>query len=598
MVQQNPETLLSGQNARRLTTVMAIDVCGYSALSERDERKAIQVVRLISDMLDRVTLDNNGRRFHQAGDGFLVEFQSASDNLNAALEITNLIADNTTLQSLEPTKCRIGLHAGEVNEQEGGDLLGHGVNIAARLQGEADEGGILASSNFMNLVSRDFSGRKRRRGFLALKNISEPVEAFDIEGKIHHWGRTYRRGRTFLRRNSLVLGLFVIAMAAIAFVSLMPNSDTSIALEDRVDAVLERGLEGVDGYGIDPVDSAYMRGVLRRLAKSGKPSDKASFAMLETGNIDGAIATLTDAMVDVSPQDPEYIPSLHQIGALAMNHDVERAAAVFETILLKAPDDVNAMVYLGLSNVGEARSEVLWQRALETGQLSEERALEVRIKLAFNDLLRGDHEIALQEMIAIEEDVKRLNKPYLLESFHSDRGMIYERLDRLVEAEADLLFAVDLQKRYGYDYNTERAFNVLGFIALKRSERGAIEDTDRYLSQAEQYFRLQYEVASRIAKKRGQAEALYFIGDVELQRGNLDGAERDFLRAFTIARENEFYVYEFLVRIGFAQLAKVRGDQALACSHLSDAMLTLEELGAGHIGPQTGAKIESLGCKE
>jgi class 3 adenylate cyclase len=577
---------------------MAIDVCGYSALSERDERKAIEVVKRVSEILDRNTRAYNGRRFHQAGDGFLIEFQTASDNLNAALVITEEIRSASELQALEPTVCRIGLHAGEVTEQEDGDLLGHGVNIAARLQGEADEGGILASSNFMNLVSRDFTGRRRRRGFLALKNISEPVEAFDIESATNQWGRIYRRGRTFLRRNSLVLGLFVIAMAAIAFVSLTPNSDIPIALEDRVDTVLERGLEGVDGYGIDPVDSAYMRGVLRRLANSGKPSDKASFAMLEAGNIDGAIAVLTDAMVDVSPQDPEYIPNLHQIGALAMNHDVERAAAVFETILLKDPDDANAMVYLGLSNVGEARSEALWLRALETGQLSEERALEVKIKLAFNDLLRGDHEIALQEMIAIEDDVKRINKPYLLESFHSDRGMIYERLDRLVEAEADLLFAVDLQKRYGYDYNTERAFNVLGFIALKRSERGAVRDTDRYLAQAEQYFRLQYEAASRIAKKRGQAESLYFIGDVELQRGNLDGAERDFLQAFTIAREGEFYVYEFLVRIGFAQLAKARGDQALACSHLSDAMLTLDELAAGHIGPQTRAKIDSLGCKE
>lgn len=597
-MQHSPDTLLSGKNARRLTTVMAIDVCGYSALSERDERKAIEVVKRVSEILDRNTRAYNGRRFHQAGDGFLIEFQTASDNLNAALVITEEIRSASELQALEPTVCRIGLHAGEVTEQEDGDLLGHGVNIAARLQGEADEGGILASSNFMNLVSRDFTGRRRRRGFLALKNISEPVEAFDIESATNQWGRIYRRGRTFLRRNSLVLGLFVIAMAAIAFVSLTPNSDIPIALEDRVDTVLERGLEGVDGYGIDPVDSAYMRGVLRRLANSGKPSDKASFAMLEAGNIDGAIAVLTDAMVDVSPQDPEYIPNLHQIGALAMNHDVERAAAVFETILLKDPDDANAMVYLGLSNVGEARSEALWLRALETGQLSEERALEVKIKLAFNDLLRGDHEIALQEMIAIEDDVKRINKPYLLESFHSDRGMIYERLDRLVEAEADLLFAVDLQKRYGYDYNTERAFNVLGFIALKRSERGAVRDTDRYLAQAEQYFRLQYEAASRIAKKRGQAESLYFIGDVELQRGNLDGAERDFLQAFTIAREGEFYVYEFLVRIGFAQLAKARGDQALACSHLSDAMLTLDELAAGHIGPQTRAKIDSLGCKE
>jgi tetratricopeptide (TPR) repeat protein len=254
------------------------------------------------------------------------------------------------------------------------------------------------------------------------------------------------------------------------------------------------------------------------------------------------------------------------------------------------------MVYLGLSNVGAARSEVLWTRALATGQLSEEQAVQVRIDLAFNDLIRGDFEIALEEMIAIEDDVKRLNKPYILESFHSDPGMINDRQDRLVEAEADLLFAVDLQKRHGYDYNTERAFNVLGFIALKRSASASPQNSDSFLAQAEKYFRLQYETASRIAKRRSQAEALYFLGDVELQRGNLEDAERDFMQAFTIAREGEFEVYEFLVRIGFAQLAKLRGDQVMACSHLDDAMASSEIGRTAHIGPQTSAKIRALGC--
>lgn len=597
MVQHIPETTDIKTQSRRLTSVLALDVCGYSSLSERDERRAIEVVKCVSGLLADVTQNHSGRRFHEAGDGFLVEFQSANDCLKAALEITRLIREDVSLQAPEAILCRVGLHVGEVTEQDNGDLLGHGVNVAARLQGEADEGGILASANFMNLVARDFTGQKRRRGHLALKGISQPVEAYDIEAASSHWSRLYRRGKKFVGRNSLVLGLFVVAMGAIAVVSLSPQTGESVAaLDRRVDTVLGRGLEGVDGYGIDPVDSAYMRGVLRRLAESGKPSDKASFALLETGNIDGAIKILTEAMVDVSPQDPAYIQSLHQIGALAMNHDAEQAAAIFETILLKDPNDANAMVYLGLSNVGTDRSEVLWTRALVIGELSEEQALQVRIDLAFNDLLRGDHELALEEMVVIEDDVKRLNKPYLLESFHSDRGMIYERLDRLVEAEADLLFAVDLQKRYGYDYNTERVFNVLGFIALKRSASASPQNSDSFLAQAEKYFRLQYETASRIAKRRSQAEALYFLGDVELQRGNLEDAERDFMQAFTIAREGEFEVYEFLVRIGFAQLAKLRGDQVMACSHLDDAMASSEIGRTAHIGPQTSAKIRALGC--
>lgn len=597
MVQHIPETTDIKTQSRRLTSVLALDVCGYSSLSERDERRAIEVVKCVSGLLADVTQNHSGRRFHEAGDGFLVEFQSANDCLNAALEITRLIREDVSLQAPEAILCRVGLHVGEVTEQDNGDLLGHGVNVAARLQGEADEGGILASANFMNLVARDFTGQQRRRGHLALKGISQPVEAYDIEAASSHWSRLYRRGKKFVGRNSLVLGLFVVAMGAIAVVSLSPQTgETAAALDLRVDTVLGRGLEGVDGYGIDPVDSAYMRGVLRRLAESGKPSDKASFALLETGNIDGAIEILTEAMVDVSPQDPTYIPSLHQIGALAMNHDAEQAAAIFETILLKDPNDANAMVYLGLSNVGVERSEILWKRALQTGDLSEEQTLQVKIDLAFSYVIRGQYASALEKMMALENDIQRLNKPYLSVSFHSDRGMIYERLDRLIEAEADLLFAIDLQKRHGYDTNTERAFNVLGFIALKRSAQSSGDDKDRFLAQAEQYFRLQYEAASRIAKKRSQAEALYFLGDVELQRGNLEGAERDFMQAFTIAREGEFESYEFLVKIGFAQLAKRRGDDDAACAHLKNALANTRIGRSTHIGPQTQDKIDALGC--
>ena len=599
MVQQSPDILGGKQGNRRLTTVMAIDVCGYSALSERDEQKAIQVVQRVSAILDRVTQKYKGRRFHKAGDGFLVEFQTASDNLNAALEITEDIRSDSDLQILEPTVCRIGLHAGEVTEQQDGDLLGHGVNIAARLQGEADEGGILASSNFMNLVSRDFTGRKRRRGFLALKNISEPVEAFDIEGAVGRWARLIKQGQRFLKRNSIALGLFLVAMCAIGllFHSTIRSAQMN-ELQKRVDSLLERGLQGSDGYSINPVDSAYMRGMLGRLAASGKTSDKASFAMLEAGNIDGAIAILTEAMGEISPEDSDYLTNLHQIGALAMHHDASRAAAIFETILLKDPRDADAMVFLGHSNVGVERSEVLWRRAVQTGRLSEEQRLQVKIDLAYNNLILGNPSRALEELLALEPEIKALNKTYLTESYHSDRGMILERLDRLIEAEADLLYAIDLQKKFGYDYNTERAYNVLGFIAMKRAETPRVSDRDIYLGQAEAYFRLQYEAATRIAKRRSQAEALYFLGDVELQRGNINRAERDFLQSFTISREGAFGVYEFLARVGLAQVEAIQGDRAAACGMLEDALdvRVTSERSEVDIGPRTQSRIDSIGC--
>ncbi|NWG93105.1 MAG: adenylate/guanylate cyclase domain-containing protein, partial [Parvularculaceae bacterium] len=199
---------------RRLTTVVAADICGYSRLAEASDEAAVRTVTIVRAAFERVVANRRGRIFHAAGDGFLAEFPSAADGVLAALEF---VADIRARNNLSPTSpgaaVRAGVHAGDVVEQPGGDLLGHGVNVAARLQGEAEPNGVLVSLAVVNLVRGGVDAHFSRRGPLALKNIDEPVVAFDaMEG-----GARARRAFLSILKNHRVqiAGLILLALVAV-----------------------------------------------------------------------------------------------------------------------------------------------------------------------------------------------------------------------------------------------------------------------------------------------------------------------------------------------------------------------------------------------
>lgn len=184
---------------RRLTTVVAADICGYSRLAEIDDDAAIRTVNFVRAAFERVVARRRGRLFHAAGDGFLAEFPSAGDGVLAALEFVADMKARDKLSPINPgAQVRAGVHAGDVIEQPDGDLLGHGVNIAARLQAEAEPNGVLVSLAAVNLVRDSVGAQFSRRGPLALRNIDEPVVAFDARpGKSEsNWRRLSSRLRT------------------------------------------------------------------------------------------------------------------------------------------------------------------------------------------------------------------------------------------------------------------------------------------------------------------------------------------------------------------------------------------------------------------
>ncbi len=111
---------------RKLATILAIDIAGYSRVSERDDSEAARAVSSLRRVAGEEAARHGGRIFNTAGDSTMLEFPSASSGAAAANAILN--------RKDETPKIRAGLHIGEVTELENGDLLGHGVNVAARLE--------------------------------------------------------------------------------------------------------------------------------------------------------------------------------------------------------------------------------------------------------------------------------------------------------------------------------------------------------------------------------------------------------------------------------------------------------------------------------
>ena len=130
---------------RRLVAIFAADVAGYSRLMSQDETATLQTLITHRQIMDRHITEYGGRIANTAGDSVLAEFPSAVDAVRCAAQVQDaLTRANQDVSEDRRLQFRIGVHVGDVMIR-GGDLLGDGVNIAARLEGIADPGGICIS---------------------------------------------------------------------------------------------------------------------------------------------------------------------------------------------------------------------------------------------------------------------------------------------------------------------------------------------------------------------------------------------------------------------------------------------------------------------
>jgi adenylate cyclase len=168
---------------RKIAAILVADVVGYSRLAGVDEDRTLSRLRgLRSDLIDPAIDAHHGRIVKRTGDGSIIEFRSVVDAVLCAIEVQNgMVERNIGVPVGRRIEFRIGVHLGDVVEEADGDLMGHGVNIAARLEGIGKPGAICLAEDAYRQVKGRLDLPVHDLGPTQLKNITEPIRLYSLQ---------------------------------------------------------------------------------------------------------------------------------------------------------------------------------------------------------------------------------------------------------------------------------------------------------------------------------------------------------------------------------------------------------------------------------
>lgn len=184
---------MSSSVQRKLTTILAADADGYSRVMEADEVGTLSALRAARSVFTRFIERHHGRIANTAGDGLIAEFPSVVEAVQCAIEVQRELAAD----GQNGLRFRIGVHLGDVLV-DGDDLLGEGVNLAARLQSMAEPGGILISQQVYDQVQKKLTVGFEYLGEKRPKNFEESVAVYSVApaGEGDAQSRATRHART------------------------------------------------------------------------------------------------------------------------------------------------------------------------------------------------------------------------------------------------------------------------------------------------------------------------------------------------------------------------------------------------------------------
>ena len=168
---------------RKIAAILVSDVVGYSRLAGADEDRTLARLRALrSDLIDPTISVHHGRIVKRTGDGSVIEFRSVVDAVRCALEVQHAMVERNAGVALDKRiEFRIGIHLGDVVEESDGDLMGDGVNIAARLEGIAAPGAICLSEDAYRQVSGRLDMAVTDLGQTELKNIERSIRVYSLQ---------------------------------------------------------------------------------------------------------------------------------------------------------------------------------------------------------------------------------------------------------------------------------------------------------------------------------------------------------------------------------------------------------------------------------
>ncbi len=227
-----------GRQVRKLAAIMFTDMVGYSALTQKNEALALELLEEQRQLLRPIFPKHNGKEVETAGDAFFVEFASALDATRCAIQIqTMLFQRNSAMEPEQQIRLRIGLHLGDVVHR-GKHVHGDGVNIAARVEPCAEPGGICLSEDVARQVENKIELRLIRLAKRELKNIQLPVAIYRIEMP---WEKSrpsfgdrfsvaLKSNKKFLYGTLAATGVALIVLALLYVFTDVPANSNSIAV--------------------------------------------------------------------------------------------------------------------------------------------------------------------------------------------------------------------------------------------------------------------------------------------------------------------------------------------------------------------------------
>jgi len=546
----------------RLTTIVAVDVCDYSKMSEADELSAIQLIDDIFAICQILVKRFRGRIFKKIADATLVEFQSTQDAIFFAVALREDVTKQTQwCGQPNSVETRIGIHVGDVVDRQDGDILGHGINVAVRLQENAPRNAILASSNVINLLPENIGLSVIQVGKTSLKNIDKPINSFLIE-QPKGW-----RSKFKLKRNPFAKGfvcLILISMMAIYYIQY--NADKT-----------DRG----------QINPEAVSATLYNLRQSPYPISDMFVALNTTNSFEEALVLLNKKYNKKQLSDKDKIDLLHQIGALAMNRNSPEAEKAYRKILgLKKDPEALLQLAMILHKRGDiVQARDFLQRAklaTENTDYSPDRIiLGIKTEIA---LLNGRYgpkgnsvevgssedsqkaevllsEIANSEQTHAHHDIRLRARYYaLILQFMRQYREVGNSSNEIETAIyfyiiKELKFVIDEQRRYGFLYDLSESYAALSTTqnavqlyndsvytleqSLENEERlarpsktisahanlayakvASHSENDDRLSQAEYHIEKVREIS--VAENRANREYynLYVLALVENKRGN------------------------------------------------------------------------------
>jgi TolB-like protein/class 3 adenylate cyclase len=199
--------MAQGGGKRKLATILAIDMAGYSAQSEKNQERAIAQVTALRERAATLAANEGGHIFNTAGDGVMLEFPIASGAVRAAVTL----AREATAELEGLPRLRAGVHLGEI-VIDGADRLGHGVNVAARLMQMAPPNGVVISDAVQSQLHGETDATFSPRGRVRLNKMREVIFAFEY---IPSAGPLRLQWRRWRKRAAFAAAAFALAAAAL-----------------------------------------------------------------------------------------------------------------------------------------------------------------------------------------------------------------------------------------------------------------------------------------------------------------------------------------------------------------------------------------------